>query len=159
MSDDFDAAQFRQLMGRFATGVTVITTTDASGALHGMTANSLTSVSLDPPLLLICVDHRASMLAPLRERRGFVVNVLEAHQEALSRRFAGKHEDRFDGIGYALNPEGHACLEGALAHLECAYHGEVEAGDHTIVLGRVLRGAAHDGRPLCYFRGGYAALA
>ncbi len=159
MSDDFDGAQFRQLMGRFATGVTIITCDDAKGGLHGMTANSLTSVSLDPPLLLICVDHRASMLAPLLERRGFVVNVLEQHQEALSRRFAGKHEDRFDGIGYATGRLGMPLLDGALAHLECAFHDAIEAGDHTIVLGRVITGTAHDGRPLCYFRGGYAALA
>lgn len=154
-----DAAQFRQLMGRFATGITVVTCRDGDGHLHGMTANSLTSVSLAPPLLLICVDHRASMRAPLLATGSFSVNVLEQHQEALSRRFAGKHDDRFDGIGYTSGALGHPLLDGALAQAECVVDRVVEAGDHSIVIARVTAGSSAEGRPLLYFRGGYATLA
>lgn len=154
-----DGAVFRKLMGRFATGVTVITARAADGHLQGMTANSLTSVSLSPPLVLLCIDHRASMYRTLTEGRHFSVNILEVSQEALSRRFAGDHEDRFDGVGYRESPRGLVLLDGALAHLECEREALHEAGDHTIVVARVLAGDATEGRPLCYFRGGYAALA
>ena len=91
--------------------------------------------------------------------RHFSVNILEASQEALSRRFAGDHDDRFDGVGYRDSPRGLVLLDGALAHLECERVALHEAGDHTIVVAHVLAGDAAEGRPLCYFRGGYAALA
>ncbi|MCU0621578.1 MAG: flavin reductase family protein [Gemmatimonadales bacterium] len=154
-----DGAVFRKLMGRFATGVTVITARAADGHLQGMTANSLTSVSLAPPLILVCIDHRASMYDTLTRGQRFAVNILEASQETLSRRFAGDHDDRFDGIGYRESPRGLILLDGALAHLECEREALHEAGDHTIVVARVLAGTAAEGHPLCYFRGGYAALA
>ena len=153
-----DSATFRQLLGHFATGVTVITATDADGRPHGMTANSLTSVSLDPPLLLLCVDHKASMHGLLSGGARFAVNILSSEQEQISRRFAGKHDDKFDGVGYRTTEKGHVLLEGALATIECEPHQCVEAGDHTIVLGRVTGGATHAGHPLLYFRGGYAAI-
>jgi flavin reductase (DIM6/NTAB) family NADH-FMN oxidoreductase RutF len=88
----------------------------------------------------------------------FVVNLLSAHQEALARRFADEHEDRFEGVGYHSSPDGLILLEGALAHIECQRHAEYPGGDHTIVVGRVVGGATADGRPLLYYRGGYAAL-
>lgn len=154
-----DPAQFRQLMGRFATGITVVTCADKAGELHGMTANSMTSVSLEPPLLLICVDHKAGMRAHLLDTGSFTVNILDQQQEALSRRFAGKHENRYEGIGYTTGTLGHPVLDGSLAYAECTVESVVDAGDHTIVIGRVVAGAAHDGRPLLYFRGGYATLA
>ena len=88
----------------------------------------------------------------------FVVNVLASDQEALARRFSDKHEDRFDGVGYHLSPEGLVLLDGALAHFVCAREATYPAGDHTIVLGRVVGGTTHEGHPLLYYRGGYAAL-
>ena len=88
----------------------------------------------------------------------FVVNVLASHQEALARRFADKHEDRFEGIGYHLSPEGLILLDGTLAHIECRRQTQYPGGDHTIVVGQVVGGATGKGRPLLYYRGGYAAL-
>lgn len=156
---DVDPAQFRQLLGRFATGVTVITVTADDGQPHGMTANSLASVSLSPPLLSVCIDHGAEMHGLITKGDMFVVNILSASQEGLSRRFADPHDDRFDGVGYHLSQDGGVLLEGALAYIECRRQTTYEAGDHTIVLGRVVGGATGDGRPLLYYRGGYAALA
>ncbi len=155
---NLDPAEFRQLLGRFATGVTIITLTLPDGQPAGMTANSLTSVSLDPPLLLVCIDHAAELYDALLAAPGFVINILEASQETLSRRFATKHLDRFDGIGYDTSPEGQPILDGVLASIECSPHATFPAGDHTIVVGRVLRGSAADGTPLVYFRGGYTGL-
>lgn len=88
----------------------------------------------------------------------FVVNILSSHQEVLARRFADEHEDRFDGVGYQLSPEGLILLDGALAHIECQREAEYPGGDHTIVVGRVVGGSTSDRRPLLYYRGGYAAL-
>lgn len=124
----------------------------------GMTANSLSSVSLRPPLISVCVDREAEMHDVILKSADFVINVLSSPQETLARRFADKHVDRFDGIGYHLSPDGLILLDGALAHLECRRHSQHPAGDHTIVLGQVVGGSTSDGRPLLYYRGGYAAL-
>jgi flavin reductase (DIM6/NTAB) family NADH-FMN oxidoreductase RutF len=122
-----------------------------------MTANSLSSVSLYPPLISVCVDHEAEMHAAILRVKLFAVNVLSSSQETLARRFADKHEDRFDGVGYHLTPDGLVLLGGALAHIECQRYAEYPGGDHTIVLGRVVGGSTSKGRPLLYYRGGYAA--
>ena len=153
-----DAAQFRQLLGRFATGVTVITVSGEGGRPQGMTASSLASVSLHPPLVSVCIEHSAEMHDVIAAAPEFVVNILESGQEALSRRFADRHEDRFDGVGYHRSPEGLVLLDGALAHIECERYALYPGGDHSIVLGRVIGGFTGDGRPLLYYRGGYAAL-
>jgi flavin reductase (DIM6/NTAB) family NADH-FMN oxidoreductase RutF len=145
-------------LGRFATGVTVLTVVTPEGRQLGMTANSLASVSLHPPLVSVCVDREAKMHDAILGVREFVVNILTSHQEALARRFADEHEDRFDGVGYHLSPEGLVLLDGALAHIECQREAQHPGGDHTIVVGRVIGGATADGRPLLYYRGGYAAL-
>ncbi len=155
---EVDSAEFRQLMGRFATGVVVLTANRADGQPVGMTANSLASVSLEPPLVLLCIDHAATIYATITTTDRFVVNVLSAHQEAISRRFAGQVDDRFDGIGYRLSEAGLVLLDDALAHIECERWARHEAGDHTIIVGRVVAGGAREGRPLLYYRGGYAAL-
>jgi flavin reductase (DIM6/NTAB) family NADH-FMN oxidoreductase RutF len=123
-----------------------------------MTANSLASVSLHPPLISVCVDREADMHDAILRVKDFVVNILSNHQEALARRFADEHEDRFDGIGYHLSPDGLILLDGALAHIECQREAQQPGGDHTIVVGRVVGGSTSDGRPLLYYRGGYAAL-
>jgi flavin reductase (DIM6/NTAB) family NADH-FMN oxidoreductase RutF len=123
-----------------------------------MTASSLASVSLHPPLVSVCVDHEAGMHDLIVAVPEFVVNILESGQEELSRRFADEHEDRFEGVGYHLGPEGRVRLDGALAHIECEQFAVYPGGDHTIVVGRVIGGDTRDGHPLLYYRGGYAAL-
>ena len=157
-STEIDPSQFRQLLGHFATGVTILTVATSDGRPLGMTANSLASVSLDPPLISVCVDREADMHDAILQAPEFVVNVLAGDQETLARRFADEHEDRFDGIGYRLSPEGLILLDGVLAHLECRRYAEYPGGDHTIVVGRLIGGDARDGRPLLFYRGGYAAL-
>jgi flavin reductase (DIM6/NTAB) family NADH-FMN oxidoreductase RutF len=153
-----DPYEFRQLLGHFATGVTILTTTTVGEQPLGMTANSLSSVSLNPPLISVCVDREADMHPVILQASEFVVNVLASDQEVLARRFSDKHEDRFDGVGYSLSPEGLILLDGALAHVVCQREATYPAGDHTIVLGRVVGGTTHEGHPLLYYRGGYAAL-
>ena len=145
-------------MGRFATGVTVLTVNGADGRPLGMTASSLASVSLEPPLVSVCGDHAAELHDAILAAPVFVVNILESRQEALSRRFADRHEDRFDGVGYHRSPEGLVLLDGALAHLECDRFASYPGGDHTIIIGRVIGGSTGEGRPLLYYRGGYATL-
>jgi flavin reductase (DIM6/NTAB) family NADH-FMN oxidoreductase RutF len=155
---EVEPSQFRQLLGHFATGVTVLTLATPEGRPLGMTANSLSSVSLHPPLISVCVDREAELHEVIVRAPEFVVNVLASPQEELARRFSDKHEDRFNGIGYRLSPEGLILLDGALAHVVCERFAEYPGGDHTIILGRVVGGTTSDGRPLLYYRGGYAAL-
>lgn len=154
-----DPAQFRQLLGRFATGVTVVTTRDPSGQPVGMTASSVASVSLEPPLVLVAVDRANDMHPALSAAERFVLNVLAADQEAISRRFAAEHPNRFDGIGYCETRHGLPVLEGVLASIECETQAAVPGGDHTVFFGLVTGGAVSDRRPLLYYRGGYAGLA
>ena len=153
-----DAAVFRGLLGRFATGVAVVTTRTPDGTAIGMTASSLASVSLEPPLVSVCIDHAAAIHRAILAAPAFVINILEESQEAISRRFAGEHPDRFDGVGYRAGDHGLVLLDDVHAWIECARHQLVEAGDHTIVIGRVTGGAPGEGRPLLYYRGGYGAL-
>ncbi len=153
-----EAPQFRQLLGRFATGVTVVTARGLGGGPVGMTASSVASVSLDPPLLLVSVDRTHDMHAALAAGQHFVLNVLAADQEALSRRFAGNEENRFEGVGYKENRHGIAVLDGALAAIECVKETAVPGGDHTVFVGLVTGGTVTDQRPLLYYRGGYASL-
>jgi flavin reductase (DIM6/NTAB) family NADH-FMN oxidoreductase RutF len=152
-----DEFRFRDLCGRFATGVAIVTTFDDDDRPAGMTVNSFCSVSLAPPLVSVAIDRAASAHAALVAAGRWTVNILESHQEALSRRFASQLVERFDGVGWQRGPDGELLLEGALAHLTCVAHDRFEAGDHTLLLGRVIGGdAAEHGRPLLYYRGGYA---
>ena len=153
-----DPAQFRQLLGRFATGVTILTTRDPAGRPVGMTASSVASVSLNPPLVLVSVDQKNDMYPALRGAERFVLNVLAAEQEALSRRFAEEHPNRFDGVGYQQSKHGIPVLDGVLASIECEKQAEVPGGDHTVFFGIVTGGSVSDRRPLLYYRGGYAGL-
>ena len=151
--------EFRTALRSFAAGVTVVTTRDRQGRPSGLTASAFTSVSLNPPLVLICVDHAASSHDALLSIPYFAVNVLAAHQESISRRFSGLDEHvRFDGVGYSRGLTGSALLDDALAHIECRRVSEHPAGDHTIVVGEVEAAVAHSDRPLLYYRGGYAQL-
>ena len=157
MTIDLDT--FRSVLGRFASGVTVITVVDAGGRDMGMTVSAFASVSLEPPLLSVCIDHAASMYAALRDARRFGVNILSSEQEALSRRFSGvESAHRFDGIGYERGESGVVLLDDVVAHMECERVAQHDAGDHTLFIGQVERAIVHDARPLLYYRGGYARL-
>jgi flavin reductase (DIM6/NTAB) family NADH-FMN oxidoreductase RutF len=124
-----------------------------------MTANSLSAVSLTPPLLSVCVDQLAETHRVLTDRGPFVVNLLSSGQEGLSRRFAGEQTvDRFAGVGYRMTASQLPVLEGVLAHIECEYFAAHELGDHTLFVGRVTGGSTAEGHPLLYYRGGYADL-
>lgn len=158
MKRGVDPPQFRQLLGRFATGVTIVTTRAPSGDPVGMTASSVASVSLEPPLVLVSVDHRNDMHDALAGATHFVLNVLGADQEALARRFAETESDRFRGVSYRENARGIAVLDGVVAHIDCEKHEAVPGGDHTVFFGLVVGGDATDRRPLLYYRGGYAGL-
>ena len=154
-----DPDTFRSVLGRFASGITVLTARDHDATDCGMTVSAFCSVSLVPPLVLVCVDHIASMHDMLLRVSHFAVNILAAHQEALSRRFSGPDEHkRFDGVGYSRGQSGAALLDDALAHLECRRVAHHDAGDHTVVIGEVESATPFADRPLLYYRGGYAQL-
>ena len=155
-----DSDTFRSVLGRFASGVTILTARDASGADHGMTVSAFCSLSLDPPLVLFCVDHAASMHGLLASDSppACGISILASEQEAWSRRFADETEQRFDGIAYSRGERGVVLLDDALAHLECSILQRMDAGDHTVFIARLDRAEPRRGRPLLYYRGGYAQL-
>ena len=153
------AERLRQLMGQFATGVTVVTAVDGEGNKAGMTASAVAAVSLEPPLILVCVNSKDPLHPVLKNAAAFAVNVLANDQESLSRRFADKAADRFAGVDCSAGPSGVPLLAGALANLVCVPWSTHSGGDHTIFVGQVIQGAAFDGDPLLHFRGNYARLA
>lgn len=154
-----DPDLFRSVLGRFASGVTIVTARDAEGRDHGMTVSAFTSLSLEPSYILVCIDKAASMLGVLSPGTWFMVNILSSSQEALSRRFAKlEAEVRFDGIGFSRGIHGAPVLDDVLAHLECCVHAIHDGGDHIIIIGDVENAATKDDRPLLYYRGGYAQL-
>jgi flavin reductase (DIM6/NTAB) family NADH-FMN oxidoreductase RutF len=153
-----DPDAFRAALGRFASGVTVVTARDDEGIDHGMTVSAFCSASLEPPLVLACIGHDASMHGVVLGVDCFGVSILAAGQEQLARRFADQRSDRFDGVGYSRGKLGVALIDDALAHLECTVVGRHEAGDHTVIVGRVDAAVCYIGRPLAYFRGGYTEL-
>ena len=154
-----DSDTFRSVLGRFASGVTIVTTRDESGADHGMTVSAFCSVSLTPPLVLVCIDHSASTDRLLLDHGRFGISILSSNQEAYSRRFAAEPDSgRFDGIAYSRGDSGVVLLDEALAHLECKVLEHHDAGDHTIFIAEVERAEPRHGRPLLYYRGGYAQL-
>jgi flavin reductase (DIM6/NTAB) family NADH-FMN oxidoreductase RutF len=154
-----DQDSFRSVLGRFASGITVVTTCDGDGRDVGMTVSAFCSASLHPPLVQVCVDHEASLHGALRASTHYGVSILAAEQEALSRRFAAADSTRrFDGIGYERGESGVILLDDALAHLECRIVATHEVGDHTMFVGEVESADARSARPLLYYRGGYAQL-
>jgi flavin reductase (DIM6/NTAB) family NADH-FMN oxidoreductase RutF len=154
----FDARELRRAMGYFCTGVTVITTRDDAGRPFGLTANAITSVSLAPPLLLVCVDRKAESHAHFFTSKVFVVNILSEEQEHISRRFAVSGGEKFTDVPCRPGRLGALVLDGTLAHLECRIVETHEGGDHVIHLGEVDHAEVHDGRPLLFFQGKYARL-
>lgn len=153
-----DSDAFRAALGRFACGITVVTARADDGSDHGMTVSAFSSVSLSPPLVLVCIGHDASMAALLASTDGIGISILGESQEALSRRFAEPETDRFEGVGFERGESGVALLADAIVHLECSIRERHPAGDHTILVCEVMRAEIHPERPLLYYRGGYALL-
>jgi len=151
----FDPRELRRALGQFATGVTVVTTCAEDGRRVGVTANSFTSLSLDPPLVLWCLSKEAPSLPAFETASHFAINVLGATQHYLSRQFATPAEDKFAGVDFQEGPGGVPILGGVLAHFVCRNVRHVEAGDHVIVIGEVERFEAFDGEPLVFHSGAY----
>lgn len=156
-STSVDIFEFRRVMGHFATGVTVITT-EHGGEMHGMTANSVTSVSLDPVLILVCLSQESRTALAIQKTRRFAVNILREDQEEISRRFAIPNGDRFEGLEITEGPNGLPHLPNCLAYLTCRVTEIVAAGDHDVVIAEVEHAEALSGRPLVFFLGGYRRL-
>jgi flavin reductase (DIM6/NTAB) family NADH-FMN oxidoreductase RutF len=161
-SDQFpeiDPALYRTVCGHFATGVTVITAMDGEEPI-GMAANSFTSVSLDPPLVLFCPAYASSTWPKIQQAPGWCVNILAVDQEEVCRLMAQKGADRFRELGWRPAPSGAPVIRGAVAHIDCRTVAEYDAGDHVIVVGRVIEMEvdSKDG-PLLFFRGGYGQFA
>jgi flavin reductase (DIM6/NTAB) family NADH-FMN oxidoreductase RutF len=156
---EIDPSLYRTVLGHFATGVTVITAMDGHEPV-GMAANSFTSVSLDPPLVLFCAAYNSSTWPRIQRADGWTVNILAEDQEAVCRLMAQKGVDRFREIGWHPGRTGAPILAGAMAHIDCRTVAEHDAGDHAIVVGRVFDMAvdSKDG-PLLFFRGGYGQFA
>jgi flavin reductase (DIM6/NTAB) family NADH-FMN oxidoreductase RutF len=158
-----DPAEFRRIMGQFATGVTVVTTRHGD-SLHGMTVNAFCSLSLQPILVVVCIDKRARSHDLIVASGAFAVSILAHDQQTLSDRFAGRHgpeldDDRFRGVAFRSEATGAPILEHTLAWLDCRLRHSTDGGDHTIFVGEVAEAGASDGEPLCFFRGQYARVA
>jgi flavin reductase (DIM6/NTAB) family NADH-FMN oxidoreductase RutF len=153
-----DSKTLRTVMGHFATGVTIITTRDDAGRPFGLTANAFTSLSLDPPLVVICIDRKTETFPHFLTSRCFVVNILAESQQELSACFAKSGGDKFAGLSYATSASGVPILEGTLAHLACKLVETHEGGDHVIHVGEVEDVVVRGGRPLLFFQGRYQKL-
>jgi flavin reductase (DIM6/NTAB) family NADH-FMN oxidoreductase RutF len=145
--------------GKFATGITIVTVMGDDGAPHGMTVNSFTSVSLDPPLVLVCIDRKALILPRLEASEYIGINVLSDSQLAISSQFARSVTDRFEAVKWFPGELAVPLLEGVLATYECAVTGIVDAGDHKIFIADVRHLRCFEGKPLIYFSSGYKTLA
>lgn len=156
-----DTRALRNTFGNFATGVTLITTVGEDGKPIGMTANSFSSVSLDPPLVLWCIDKGSDRLSIFEAARHFTINVLAASHQELSGRFAKKGQPYMDGVEYATWETGCPIIPDAVAIFECDKMASHDAGDHIIYIGYVRKFAAPEnaGKPLVFHKGGYCALA
>jgi flavin reductase (DIM6/NTAB) family NADH-FMN oxidoreductase RutF len=149
-----NSAAFRQTLGQLAAGVSIITTRDSEGQLLGMTATAVTSVSLEPPLILVCADHRTRTAAALADHAPFVIQFLAENQELVARQFASFTADKFANVEYRLTASGCPALAGVLASVECMPYAIYPGGDHTIVVGRVVNAEVFDNSlsPLIYVR-------
>jgi flavin reductase (DIM6/NTAB) family NADH-FMN oxidoreductase RutF len=154
-----DSTLFRTACGKFSTGITVVTVIDEDGQPYGMTANSFTSVSLDPPLVLICIDRKAAILPRLEAAKCIGINILAEDQKALSAQFARRGVNRFEAAGWFPGETGVPLLEGVLAYFECSMTAIFEGGDHRIFLAEVQHLKCFEGRPLLYFASEYHSLA
>lgn len=158
-----DGARLRAIIGSFVTGVTIITVTDTDGNPRGLTANAVSSLSLDPPLLLAAIDHKVDTYPHLVEGGHFAVHILRAdeHGKELSNRFAGKGEEKFQDVSYQNKASGAPIFDNCLAWLDCQTETTYEGGDHTIFIGRVIDGQRKEevDDPLVFYLGKYRGLA
>ena len=152
------SAELRSFAGHFATGVAVVTARGADGALSGVTINAVTSLSLDPPLYLVCLDNGSNTLPLVRESRAFALHFLAKDQTELSRLFASKQPEKFAGVDHAIGETGSPVIDGVLAVAECVVSSVNVIGDHSVVIGEVRATRVSEGEPLLYHRGAYAAL-
>ncbi len=150
--------EFRAALGNFASGVTVVTTVDAVGKLHGITVSAFCSVSLDPPMVLICIEKTTASHYAFGESEIFVVNILSEDQAEISEQFAEPFFDKFEGIGYEIGTLGAPVLTGALVNLECRLRHSLNGGDHSIFVGEAESVRVGRSEPLLYFRREYRGL-
>jgi len=159
MSRPIDPVTLRRVMSHFATGVAVVGTPHVDGGVCGLTVNAFASLSLSPPLALVCLDRGSNTYGCIQASGVFTASFLADDQHDLSVRFAEKREDKFDGIPYRLGENGAPIVEGAIGWVECEADGHYPGGDHDIFLARVVRGGwTDDGVPLVFFRGGYTTV-
>ncbi len=149
-----DPTVFRTVLGHFGTGVTIVTAVDG-GEPVGMACNAFASVSLEPPLVLFCAANSSTTWPRIHNAGHYCVNILHEDGEEMCRSFATRGADRFAGVGYRIGASGAPVLDDALAYIDCDIEAEHEAGDHTIVVGRVREMGHREGKPLMFFRGGY----
>jgi flavin reductase (DIM6/NTAB) family NADH-FMN oxidoreductase RutF len=154
----FDSKKQRKIMGQFATGVTVVTTGGKAGQ-HGLTANAVASLSLDPPLVLVAVDKSAHSIAYLRKNRCFAVNILRLDQESISHRFARPGPKDFSDMNIITGLTAAPILPDCVAYVDCRVVEILPGGDHEIFVGEIVGGEYHGGEPLLYHAGGYHRLA
>jgi flavin reductase (DIM6/NTAB) family NADH-FMN oxidoreductase RutF len=150
--------EFRRACGRFATGVSIASVMDYAGTPHGLTVSSFTSVSLEPPLVLICLGHEVTNIEEFRRAPYFGISVLGEEQRPISERFAQKGHDRFDGVGWRRGETGVPLLTAALATMECAAHQRFSVGDHDIFVGQLVNTSVREGAPLIYYASRYGKL-
>jgi flavin reductase (DIM6/NTAB) family NADH-FMN oxidoreductase RutF len=150
--------EFRAALGRFASGVTIVTSKDSDGNLHGITVSAFCSVSLEPPLVLVCIDKDTGSHYALTQTDSFVVNILRDNQQYISDRFASYLPNKFEAVKYHLGIDDLPVLEDALANLECRLVNSHDNGDHTIFVGLIERVKVNDGNPLIYWHGNYRNL-
>jgi flavin reductase (DIM6/NTAB) family NADH-FMN oxidoreductase RutF len=153
-----DRELFRKTCGRFATGIAIATVTAPNGVPYGITVNSFTSVSAIPPLVLICIDYRSTVLSYFRASAAYCVNVLSDTQRTLSERFSDRIPDRFEGLSWTRGELGAPVLNDCLASMECSVVQTVEAGDHAVFLAEVIHAKYREGKPLLYFGSEYRRL-
>ena len=156
----FTTDDFRNTCGLWATGVSIVTTVGPEGEPYGLTMNGVTSLSLDPPMMLVCVDERSDTLAPMTKSRCFCINVLTKDQEQLSNRFAKKGENKFESVAWSGATTGAPVIEGSLVSIDCSVSAIYEGGDHKIFCGEAVTivPAAETKPPLIYFAGRYKDL-
>jgi flavin reductase (DIM6/NTAB) family NADH-FMN oxidoreductase RutF len=150
--------EFKHTCGRFATGVAVASVMDAQGTPHGLTVSSFTSVSLDPPLILVCLGHAVTSIELFRSSRYFGLSILKEDQRELSQHFARKGHDRFNGLPWERGATGVPLLKNVLATMECAVEQRVRSGDHDIFVAKMVRACVYEGAPLIYYASGYREL-
>jgi len=149
--------EFRNVMGHFASGVTIVTT-ESEGVARGTTASAVASLSLEPPMVLVCMNESSSTGQAIARSRAFAINILHVDQLVLARRFATKAPDKFDGVELAPGPFGQPLLTDALATMECSVAETMTGGTHTVYIGEVRSATSYEGAPLAYFRGEFGRL-